>query len=92
VMQERPFFASIFVNVGGDRKLSRPLAVQIPVVDGLGQVLHPDVRHGVQVRDGAGQPQNARVRPCRQPQALVGHLQEAVAVLPDGAIHVKRLA
>jgi len=59
--------------------------VQASVLDRFGQVLHPDIRCGLQVGNGAGDFQDPVVRSCREIQPLHGMLQQHIPFLAQAA-------
>src|SRR6516162_3190575 len=60
------------------RRLWAGAAVEAPVLDRLGDVRGADVRLAGEVRDRACHTQVARVRACREAEALARQLEQAV--------------
>ena len=63
------------------------LPVQTPVLDGLADVFRPDSLRALQVGDGAGDLQDAVVRPGAEAQLVDGGLQQ----LPARVVHLAKL-
>src|SRR5262249_26115022 len=87
-----PSAGRITGNDGAPLSLRPELAVEGAVVDGLDQMVGPNVGGAVEVGDGAAHAQNPVVRPRRQPQRLHRVLQERLALRVEHAVAAQLLA